>query len=348
MNTKMQSKMWIYFVGTVFLIMLITAVIMFCLTITLLRAGYIKSSNDAPHLFLFFIFLISVAIGTVISLFVAKKILKPITAISKASSEIAKGNFDIRLMEESRIKEIRELNRNFNIMVQELSGIETLRNDFVVNVSHEFKTPIAAIEGYAMLLQDTCLSETERSEYAQMIIDSSRQLATLSGNILTLSKLEAQEVVLEKKMYRIDEQIRQAILLHEAGWSSKEINLEISMPSMTYYGNEKLLMQVFMNIIGNAVKFTPVRGKIGIQLSSNENTTYVRVSDNGCGMNDDVIKHIFDKFYQSDSARKSEGNGLGLALAKRIIELCQGEIMVKSEVGKGSTFTVCLPHNLGY
>lgn len=343
MKKKINSKLWFYFAGIVFTIMFVTALIMFFVALTFYRLGYIHSSNEEPHLFIFAMLFLSVIIGTVLSLFVAKKILKPITAISKASNEIAKGNFNVRLEKNSRIMEIRELYQNFNVMAQELSSIETLRNDFVINVSHEFKTPIAAIEGYAMLLQDKCLSESERDEYTKMIIESSRQLSALSGNILALSKLETGGVILEKKTYRLDEQIRQAILFLEPQWGAKELELQIDMPRITYYGNEKLLMQVWMNIIGNAIKFTENGGKINIQLSSNELTTVVRISDNGCGMNDIVIKHIFDKFYQGDPARNAEGNGLGLTLVKRIVELCGGEIKVKSEQGKGSIFMIILP-----
>lgn len=339
---QLNSKLWIYFAAIVFFIMFTTAIIIGFIALISLRAGYFYAGNEAPHLFIISLLFISVIIGTAISLVVAKKILNPITKISKAANEIAKGNFDVRLETNSRIKEIGELNRNFNVMAQELSGIETLRNDFVVNVSHEFKTPIAAIEGYAMLLQDKSLSEPERDDYARMIIESSRQLAVLTGNILTLSKLESQEVVLEKKTYRLDEQIRQAILFLEPQWGEKELDLQIEMPKITYYGNEGLLMQVWMNIIGNSVKFTPHGGTIDVRLSSGETEAVVRVSDSGCGMDD--TKHIFDKFYQGDAARKSEGNGLGLALAKRIVELCGGEIKVKSETGKGSIFTVMLPN----
>lgn len=346
MREKAHSKLWIYFVAIVFAIMLATAVIMALLAFTFFRLGYLTPTNGgnplAPFMFLLFI---SVVIGTVISLFVAKKILTPITTISKVSNEVAKGNFDVRLDEISRVTEIRELTQNFNVMIQELSSIETLRDDFVVNVSHEFKTPIAAIEGYAMLLQDKGLSETERDDYTQMILNSSRRLANLSGNILRLSKLESQEVILEKKLYRLDEQIRQAILLLESQWSAKDIDLQIDMIKTTYKGNEKLLMQVWMNIIGNAVKFTPAGGKITVQLSWDKENTVVQISDNGCGMDANVVRHIFDKFYQGDTTRKSEGNGLGLTLAKRIVDLCGGDIRVKSEIGKGSVFMVSLPND---
>jgi Signal transduction histidine kinase len=344
MRGKSQIKLWIYVTASTSLLFILSSILFAVIFVVMDRLGVIRVNEENPHNFFVFLSLVSLVIGTTMSSFVAKKILKPITTVSKASSEIAKGNFEVRLPEGRKIKEIQELSRNFNIMAQELSSIETLRNDFVVNVSHEFKTPIAAIEGYATLLQDSSLSESERDDYVQMIIDSSRQLATLSGNILALSRLEAQEIMLERKVHRIDEQIRQAILLLESQWSAKRLDLHIDMPSTTYCGNERLLMQVWMNIINNAIKFTPEEGKIYIRLSSDEKAAIVSVSDSGCGIEEAKLKRIFDKFYQGDSARKSEGNGLGLTLSKRIAELCGGEIRVRSEVGKGSIFTVVLPH----
>lgn len=343
MKRKYRSRLWVYLALIVFIIMLVTAVIVSFFAYFLFQMGYLNQHDKNPLTPVIFLLFMSVMIGTSISLFVAKKILKPITRFSKATDEVAKGNFNIRMTETGHIEEIRDLTRKFNMMVHELSSIETLRNDFVVNVSHEFKTPIAAIEGYAMLLQDGNLSETERNEYTQMIIGSSRQLASLSHNILSLSKLENQEIILEKELYRLDEQIRYVILMLEPEWSSKELDLQIDLVKTNYYGNEGLLMQVWMNIIGNAIKFTPHRGVIGIRLFEKEASLVFQVSDTGIGMDDSIIKHIFDKFYQGDAARKTDGNGLGLALAKRIVDLCNGSIMVESKVGKGTIFTVTLP-----
>jgi signal transduction histidine kinase len=343
MKRKNFSRLWIYFALIVLSIMLATAIIMSSGAYLLYKTGHLNPTGGNPLIPIIFLLLLSMMIGTVISLFVAKKILNPITRFSKAADEVAKGNFNIRMDETERIEEIRDLTRKFNMMVQELSSIETLRNDFVVNVSHEFKTPIASIEGYAMLLQDGSLSDDERNEYAQMIIDSSRQLSTLSHNILSLSKLENQEIILEKESYRFDEQIRQAVLMLEPEWSSKDLDLQIDLMKTNYYGNENLLMQVWLNMIGNAIKFTPHGGKIGVRLFEREKCLLVKISDTGIGIDDSIKKHIFDKFYQGDAARKVDGNGLGLALAKRIIDLCNGNITVESEVGIGTVFTVTLP-----
>lgn len=344
MKISSRSKLWFYFAAIVFAIMLITAFIIAATAILLMHLDLLHFREGAAIVPTIFLLFISVLVGTAISIFVAQKILKPITAFSEVSREVAKGNFNVRMDQPSRINEIKELTHNFNRMISELSSIETLRNDFIVNVSHEFKTPIAAIEGYAMLLQDKDLSETEREEYTKMIISSSRQLSSLSGNILTLSKLENQEAVLEEKPFRLDEQIRQAILMLEPQWSVKELDLMIDLPNTIYYGNKKLLMQVWINLIGNAVKFTPKSGKITIELTSNQETTVVKISDSGCGIDKEALSRIFDKFYQGDTSRKLEGHGLGLPLVKRIIELTGGYISAESPKDKGSIFTVSLPN----
>ena len=305
--------------------------------------GLLNQHNRNPLAPIVFLLFISVVIGTGISFFVAKKILKPITSFSNATDEVAKGNFNIEINEKNPIKEIQDLAKNFNIMVQELSSIETLRNDFIINVSHEFKTPIATIEGYATLLQENNLSDIEYKEYTQMIIHSARQLNTLSSNILSLSRLENQEIVLEKTFYRLDEQIRHAVLMLEPEWSLKNLDFQLDLIKKEYYGNEGLLMQIWINLIENAIKFTPQAGKIHISLSEKFPHLIFKITDTGLGIHVSNINRIFDKFYQGDTTRKTEGNGLGLALVKRIVDLSKGEIMVESAINKGTTFTIIFP-----
>lgn len=343
MNKRKINNLWWYFVSLVFLIMLSSCLIMALLAFLYIHYGNVTYHGRGPFAPLLIIMLFSVVIGTIITIMVGKKILSPITDFSNAAKEIAKGNFDIHLNESHRVGEISEVAHHFNIMVQELRSIETLRSDFVVNVSHEFKTPIAAIQGYATLLQDKSISEEEHDEYTKMIMDSSRQLATLSGNILKISKLENQEVISEKGNYRLDEQIRQAILLLESMWEPKQMNLNIELAKVVYYGNEELMMQVWLNLIGNSIKFTEAGGEISVTLREEHNYLAIIISDNGMGMTKKERKHIFEKFYQGDHARSAEGNGLGLPLVNRIINLCGSKIEVISESGQGSTFTVKLP-----
>ncbi len=346
MKNRYNSTLWIYFAFIVFGIMLVTAFIMTFIVYLLFQMGLLNQHNRNPLAPIIFLLFISVIIGTSISLFVAKKILKPITNFSNATDEVAKGNFDIEINESSPIKEIRDLSKNFNIMVHELSSIETLRNDFIVNVSHEFKTPIATIEGYATLLQGNSLSDDEYKEYTQMIIHSARQLNTLSGNILSLSKLENQELIMEKDLYRLDEQIRHAVLMLESEWSLKDIDFQIDLVKTEFCGNEGLLLQVWLNLIGNAIKFTANGGTIYISLSKENSSIVFTIADTGIGIDNEIINHIFDKFYQGDTTRKTEGNGLGLALVKRIIDLSEGNITVSSCLDKGTTFCVNLPFTI--
>lgn len=345
---KNHATIWIYFAVVIFLIMIGTAFLMSILALMLLVGGLLDFHSRGPLTPLASLFLISAVIGTTISCFVGAKVLRPISKLSRATTEVAKGNFDVRVDESSKIDEIREMSRNFNTMTRELNSIETLRSDFVVNVSHEFKTPIATIEGYATLLQDKTLSEEERTEYTTMILESVRQLSSLSGNILNLSKLESQEVVLEKNEYRLDEQIRQAILLLEKEWSSRNINMEVDLSYIDFVGDQALLMQVWMNLISNAIKFTPENGTVRVHSLITESNTgqrraIVEISDTGCGMSENTLKHIFDKFYQGDTTRKSDGNGLGLSLTKKILDLTGSTIEATSQLEKGSTFVVSLP-----
>jgi signal transduction histidine kinase len=228
-------------------------------------------------------------------------------------------------------------------MVHELGNMESLRNDFVVTVSHEFKTPLAAIEGYATILRNPELTLEEYREFLQKITESIKQLAHLSSSILMVSNLENREVMTEKKRFRLDEQIRQAVLLLEPLWTSKNLTLNIDLDHVVYFSNEDLLMQVWINLINNAVKFTPKNGEINLLLKQSAQNIQMTVSDTGVGMAPEVQKYIFDKFYKEDRSGSIDGNGLGLALVKRIVDLSHGKIRVQSEPGLGSSFIVTLP-----
>jgi len=343
MRRQKNRGLWWYFVSLVFVIILSFLLIMTILAYLYFRVGNNALEHSNPFPPILTIILFSLVIGTTITVMVGRKILSPIADFSKAAKEIAKGNFDIYLNESHRVSEISDVAHHFNIMVQELRGIETLRNDFVVNVSHEFKTPIAAIEGYATLLQEDNLSKEEHDEYTGMIIDSARQLSTLSGNILKISKLENQEMLTGQTEYRLDEQLRQALLLLESFWTPKQLSLNIDLEEQRYYGNEELIMQVWLNVLGNAIKFTPEGGEISVSLRPDGPWIAAVISDTGIGMTPKVRKHIFEKFYQGDPARSDAGNGLGLPLVSRIISLSNGTIEVSSEPGRGTTFTIRLP-----
>lgn len=220
-----------------------------------------------------------------------------------------------------------------------------LRNDFVENVSHEFKTPLTAIEGYTTLLQKPDLSEEKRLEYTRRILVNTQRLNALTGNILLLSRLENQQMQVRRERYCLDEQLRECILLLEDDWSSKEIELDIDLTDCEITANRDLLAQVWQNVIGNAVKFTPRGGKISVALRQSDTGAEVAVADNGCGMTGEQQRHMFEKFYQGDRSRSTQGNGLGLALAKRIVDLHGGTIQVQSAPDQGTKMTISIPNN---
>ena len=285
----------------------------------------------------------SSALAGVIALLLKHRILRPIRNLGSAMNRVAGGDFKLRIDSTSRSGDIQQLYKDFNVMVSELEKTEVLQSDFVSNVSHEFKTPINAIEGYAMLMQDAGNDPALQREYADKILLSTRRLSELVNNILLLSKVDNQTMPLEKHPYRLDEQLRRAILLLERKWTQKQIEWDVDMDEATYTGNESLMLHVWVNLLDNAIKFDPVGGEIRLRLHCESTCIRITVSDNGPGIPKDQQSAIFERFYQADGSHKSEGNGLGLALARRIVRMCGGEISVSSEPGKGSCFTVELP-----
>lgn len=346
MSRKPHSKLWLYFTGVIFATIFGVFLFITLLWFILYRLGITGIDPRVRHIPILVFALGSVLLGLVIALFVGKRIIRPVQNLSNAFGELSKGNFDIKIPQNESVTEIREMAQRFNAMVYDLSHIETLRSDFVANVSHEFKTPIAAIEGYATLLQNHALPPEKQDHYIEKILDNSRRLSSLSGNVLMLSKLENQETVLDKTEYRLDEQIRQCILMLENKWASKNIEFDMELPRQIYYSSASLLEQVWINLINNAIKHSPAGSSIHIAICETSETIAVSISDDGDGMTEEVQKHIFEKFYQGDKSHKAEGNGLGLALVKRIVDLCKGEIAVESAPGKGSLFIISLPKNV--
>ena len=274
---------------------------------------------------------------------VSKRMVNPIVKITNATKKIASGDFDVRLEETVHTDEIGELQRNFNRMARELKSNAYLKKDFVSNVSHEFKTPLAVIQGYAKLLEEDQVTEADRKEYASQIVRESERLSNLAANILRLSKLENQEISEIPERFLLDEQIRQCVLLLEPKWSAKHIEFDIRLPSISFVGNEELLSQVWINLIDNAVKFSNVNGEISISMHFQNNLAEIEISDFGVGMDEETSKRIFERFYQGDPSHSKEGNGLGLSIVKRIVDMHGGKIAVKSRPGEGTKFTVSLP-----
>ena len=229
-------------------------------------------------------------------------------------------------------------------MVNELQGIELYRTDFINNFSHEFKTPIVSVRGFAKQLKNPDLSDEQRQEYLDIIIKESEKLCNMSGNVLQISKLENQNLVADRTVYSLDEQLRNAILLLERSWDEKQIAWELDLPSTEFYGNPDLISQIWKNLLENAIKFTPEKGTICVVLREENYQVTVQIADNGCGMDEQTKSHIFEKFYQGDTSHAKQGNGLGLAIVKRIVDLCEGTISVESAVNQGACFTACLPN----
>lgn len=278
-------------------------------------------------------------------------ILLPISRLVRGTREIVKGNFGVRVREDEKIREIRDLAENFNIMAAALESTEIVHNDFARNVSHEFKTPLSVIKGYGNFLQKEDMEAEDRILCARKIVEYADRLTGLTDKILLLSKLDHQQTELRRRAFNLGEQIRQAVLLFEKIWSGKEILVIPDLPQcLPYTGNEELLFQVWQNLVGNAIKFTPGGGTVHIfcrqELSGgggNGPCISICVQDTGAGIAPEELPRIFETFYQSDSSRSGLGCGLGLSLVKRITELHGGTVSVESRVGEGSTFMVCLP-----
>lgn len=276
--------------------------------------------------------------------FISRLIVKQIKKLTLATNEVAEGNFNIKLKTKEK-DEIAQLICHFNKMTSRLKNTAYIQNDFINNVSHELKTPISSIQGFAKILRGNNLSEEERLEYIDIIIEESKRLEKLSSNILKISKLENQDTLKNLKKFSLDENIRRSILLLQDKWSKKNIDFNIDMIPTYYYGDEELFLQVWNNIIENAIKFSKEDGKIDITLEKNIDFIKVYIKDRGIGMSEEVKECIFDKFYQQDNSRHELGYGLGLSIAKRIVELSNGSILVESKINEGSTFIVTLLRN---
>lgn len=282
-------------------------------------------------------------VGWSISKFFGAKILRPIQKLNQAAGEIAAGNFGVRMEEQTSIQEMQEMAKKFNIMAGALERTELIHSDFTRNVSHEFKTPLSAIKGYAVMLQADSLEHDARLQYAQQIVESANRLTALTDNILLLSKLENQQIELEKRAFNLAEQIRDAALLLEPQWLEKELTLEFDAPEIVLYkGNEELIFQVWQNLIVNAIKFTKANGHIFVKVTEDKQGISVSLQDDGIGMSEEDQVRVFERFYQADQSHSGSGNGLGLALVRKIVELHNGTITVQSKKDCGSVFGVWL------
>lgn len=289
--------------------------------------------------------ILCLAIAVIATRFILKHFLEPIKTLREAMQKVAGGDFSTRIEIKSNSAEMQELFSGFNMMAKELASTEILQTDFVSNVSHEFKTPINAIEGYTTLLQSTENIDEVENEYIEKILFNTKRLSSLVSNILLLSKIENQSIQTKQVKLRLDEQIRETIVALEQSWTEKDIELNVELEEIEYYGSEALSYHIWSNIIGNAIKFSPDGGAVKINLTKEQNSIFFTVEDNGPGLTEEAKKHLFDKFYQADSSHKQEGNGLGLALVKRIVTILGGEVYAENLESGGCRFTVILNRN---
>lgn len=330
-------RLTLFFAFIVFIIMFATMCLVFFGAHFLSKVGFIEGGDvERFPLLLFCIF--SVLVGTVLSAIFSKIPLKPIREIMAAIDKIADGDYSARLSLRGP-EDFKILSDKFNHMAEEIGSVEMLRTDFVNNFSHEFKTPIVSIRGFAKALKWDDLTPEEHDEYLDIIISESERLSELSLNVLYLSKIENQTILANRQRFNLSEQIRLVVAILDQKLSEKQ--LEIVFDTAEYYitANEEMMKQVWINLLDNAIKFSPIGGKIEIRIKETGDTISVIISDQGSGMSPETREHIFDKFYQGDLSHSSKGNGLGLSIVKKVIDLHGGNIIVHSS-DKGSSFNI--------
>jgi len=333
--------------GYLYFFLTISGIVTFCFLLFLnsLEIKFTDVKNNSIITFVSVIFL-SLLCTLVDGIRRKMTVERPVSRILNATDQFTQGDFSVRIEPLHGFDSMNEFDaiiENFNKMAEELSGVETLRTDFIANVSHELKTPLAVIQNYATMLQNPELPKEKQVDYAKIITGSTRRLSDLITNILKLNKLENQQLFPEREKYNLGEQLCECLLIYEEAWEKKGLDIDTDIDEDVFIkADQELLTLVWNNLFSNAVKFTETGGKITVSLKEENGYANVTVSDTGCGMTPDVGQHIFEKFYQGDKSRATGGNGLGLALVKRVIDIMSGEISVDSTPGTGSTFLVRL------
>ena len=285
-----------------------------------------------------------VVLVTLVNFLFTRYIYRYLDKISDAMQKVADGDYTVRLDAE-KDQPFRELYRNFNTMAEELGGVEMLKNDFINVYSHELRTPVTAINGFAEMLlkNDGSVSNEEARSYLEIIASESRRLADLIGNSLLMSKLDSQKIIPDKKTYSLDEQLRRCSILLSSQWQEKELDMTMDLEEASYTGDPDLMQHLWLNLMTNAIKYTPKNGSVTVTLKKEANFLVVTVADTGKGIAPEERERIFDRYYQTDKSHTNRGLGLGLSICKRIVQLCNGSISVESKVGEGSAFIVRLP-----
>lgn len=341
--TRSNAPIILFSTGLIFILLFLTTFLSNWIIVISVNTGLIKTHPGTPLIpFLVQTGIISICIGVILALTLSYFPLQPVNQLISAIHAVADGNFHTKINLKYP-KEFRELSDSFNQMTDELAGIEMLRSDFINNFSHEFKTPIVSIMGFAKLIKNKNLRVEEKEEYLDIIISECKRLSDLSSNVLNLSKVESITVLSDIYPYNAAEQIRKSILQLEQKWEQKSIRFNLDLEDCTITGNPDLLKQVWVNLIDNAIKFSSSCSQISITARRTLDTFSFSITDCGIGMDHQTQGKIFDRFYQGDLSHGTTGNGLGLPLVRKILTLHNGTISVKSMPKKGTTFTVTLP-----
>ncbi len=339
-QTTMMLGILLLFTSTFFLLFAIS--VQYDLDLSYLLSEVTKGARARESFRIMLGFCIFLICG--IAFIITRLQLTHFREFKKAMHELANGKYETRLEFDFKApSEFHELAESFNTMAKELNSTELLRKDFINEFSHEFKTPIVSIRGFAKVLQSKTASPEEETEYLQIINAETERLSRLSQNILMLCKIENQTIVSNKIKYELSEQIRQSIVLLAGEWEKKGINFDLRMDEVDFIGNKELLEQMFLNLIDNAIKFSPQQADILIDLKKESKDAVFRITDFGEGIEEEIKRRVFDKFYQGDASHATNGNGIGLSIVQRVAQLHGGTILVDSVVGQGTTFTIKLP-----
>jgi len=327
--------------------LIVFAVVLWCCSGPVLIFNKQMSQNANPWFMALigssYVLFIGVVVYVAIRIVIRTSFTKPIHEIRK----VAEGDFTVRVHSQrtdDKKDEVEILIDDFNKMIEELATIETLKGNFIANISHEIKTPLAIIHSYAFAMQKVSLPMDKRMEYTDTILEASKKLSTLVTTVLKLNKLDNQEII-QKHTYSLDELLRCSILALEENFEKKYIMVDVELDEVMITTDENLMEIVWNNLLTNAIKFTQTKGRVTIKLKKEKDKITVSISDTGCGMSTKTIEHVFDRFYQGDTSHSSLGNGLGLSLVKRVIDLVEGEIKVNSKSGIGTEFTVIFKGN---
>ncbi len=343
-DKKRRRKIRSMFTSAVFFVLLVTYLLIMATIYILVNTGviYIDSVSMPTWLLILIFFVSSFVIGTISTLFISRFVLSAVNIVAEGMTELSRGNFDVNI-DLGKSEESKQLADAFNNLAKELKGIHMLRANFVNEYAHEFKTPIVSIKGFAELLKQEDLTDDQKKEYLDIVIEEANRLTTLSSNSLNLSRIENQKILTEVTKFNLSEQIRNSILLLERKWQEKNIDLQIALEELDITANEEMLKQVWINLLDNAVKYSHSGGTISMHLLKDKNIVIFKISNGGETIKEEDYNKIFEKFYRAGET-STDGHGVGLSIVKKIIELHKGKVDVNSVDGQ-TEFVVYLPLN---